>query len=115
MGGDAHRLEVTFFLDDDPPESPAESEGRTAEDRFADEMLTDDEKEIWERVKERRRREGRSSPLPTLMPVQPGRTRRGMGTGRDPAKPRGERHAWVLKDDRGPLEDRWTWVLRVGD
>jgi hypothetical protein len=32
---------------------------------------------------------------------------------RDPAKPRGERHPWVLKDDRGLLEDRHVWTFEV--
>jgi hypothetical protein len=36
---------------------------------------------------------------------------------RDPAKPRGARVPWVLKDDRGLLEDRfaWTITLRAAD
>jgi hypothetical protein len=32
---------------------------------------------------------------------------------RDPVKPRGERRAWVLQDERGLLEDRRAWVLEV--
>jgi len=32
---------------------------------------------------------------------------------RDPCKPKGERFPWVLKDDRGLLEDRRTWILNV--
>jgi hypothetical protein len=33
---------------------------------------------------------------------------------RDPAKPRGARLPWVLKDDQGLLEDRHAFVLVVG-
>jgi hypothetical protein len=32
---------------------------------------------------------------------------------RDPAQPKGERFPWVLKDERGLLEDRRSWVLVV--
>jgi hypothetical protein len=31
----------------------------------------------------------------------------------DPAKPAGARRPWVLKDDRGLLEDRWSWEIEV--
>ena len=31
----------------------------------------------------------------------------------DPAKPKGAKRAWVLKDDRGLLEDRRAWVIEV--
>ena len=31
----------------------------------------------------------------------------------DPAKPAGARRPWVLKDERGLLEDRWTWEIEV--
>jgi hypothetical protein len=31
----------------------------------------------------------------------------------DPAKPKGEARPWVLKDDRGLLEDRFEWTLEV--
>ena len=32
---------------------------------------------------------------------------------RDPVRPKGARHPWVLKDDRGLLEDRRVWTLTV--
>jgi len=152
-----HDLDVEFYLDDAPPAPKEGVAEKTPEDRFADDMLTERERKIWERIKKRREAEGRRQPLPLLMPGQGGRVRRGMGTGRDerprgvvlrakrrkkggrrmhtavlpavlaPGRhhltavvrddtlPRGEAHPWVLEDDRGLLEDRWTWVLVVPD
>jgi hypothetical protein len=31
----------------------------------------------------------------------------------DPARPKGERRPWVLRDPRGLLEDRWEWIIEV--
>jgi hypothetical protein len=149
-----HELEVTWYLGDEPPVTQTDEPERTAEDDFAEGMLTEEEKKLWERIKRRRKAEGRTTPR-TSVPYKPGSVRRARGTGRDgppvgerikgtkrrarggvrvhgpvlpdlgpgrhlltavvrdPAKPRGARHPWVLKDDRGLLEDRHTFVLVV--
>jgi hypothetical protein len=51
---------------------------------------------------------------PTLPALGPGRYVL-TAVVRDPAKPKGARHPWVLKDDRGLLEDRVRWTLEVPD
>ena len=151
-----HELEVRFFLGDEPPvtegEVPTE---QTPEEAFGEDMLSDEEREVWERIRKRRPKPEPGATRPAEVPHKPGSVRRGRGTGRDepppgrglrvrrerqeggeriyvpaipklapgrylltavvrdPARPRGERHAWVLKDDRGLLEDRCTWTLVV--
>ena len=157
MQPNTHRLEVEFFLGAAPQptdEEPVEG-ATTEEESFADELLTDDEQRIWERIRRRREQEGKTVALPTFLPIQSGRVRRTVGTGkddapagvrlksrrrkesgvgtfvepvlgrlepgrylltgvvRDPARPKGSKHAWVLKDDRGLLEDRCSWILVV--
>jgi len=149
-----HALEVEWFLGDEPPVTETDEPERTAEDDFEEGMLTEAEKKLWERIKRRRKAEGRTAPR-TSVPHKPGLVRRRRGTGRDdapvgerikgkkrkarggarihspvlpdlgpgrylltavvrdPAKPRGARHPWVLKDDQGLLEDRHAFVLVV--
>jgi len=153
-----HRLEVEFHLGPAPQETveePDDGGATTKEESFADEMLTDDEKRIWERIRRRREAEGKTVALPTFLPVKSGMVRRMTGTAkeaapagerlrtrrrkekgvgtfvepvlprldpgrylltcvvRDPVRPRGSKHPWVLKDDRGLLEDRRSWILVV--
>ncbi len=153
-----HRLEVEFYLGPAPQETteePDDAGATTEEEAFADEMLTDDERRIWERIRRRRESEGKTVALPTFLPVKRGMVRRTIGTAkealppgkrlrtrrrkergvgsfvepilprldagryrltcvvRDPARPKGARHPWVLKDDRGLLEDRHAWILVV--
>ena len=50
--------------------------------------------------------------LPPLATLAPGRHLL-TAVVRDPTRIRGERFPWVLKDDRGLLEDRRAWVLVV--
>lgn len=149
-----HDLEVTWFVGDEPPVTESDESERSLEDEFADGMLTEEEKKLWERIKRRRKEEGRTAPR-TSVPHKPGLVRRRQGTGRDdppvgdpiqgkkrrarggarvhspvlpdlgpgryhltavvrdPAKPRGARLPWVLKDDQGLLEDRHVFVLVV--
>jgi hypothetical protein len=64
------------------------------------------------RVRRRRNDAGRQEVQALLPPLAPGRYVL-TAVVRDPAKPRGERYPWVLKDDRGLLEDRRVWVLEV--
>lgn len=49
---------------------------------------------------------------PTLPDLPPGRHLL-TAVVRDPARPKGERFPWVLKDEAGLLEDRATWILVV--
>jgi len=58
--------------------------------------------------------DGRAASAPTL-PDLPGGKHLLTVVVRDPVKPKGERFPWVLKDDRGLLEDRRTWILIVPD
>jgi hypothetical protein len=57
---------------------------------------------------------GGEASVPTLPPLAPGRYLL-TAVVRDRAVFKGERFAWVLKDDRGLLEDRVTWTLVVPD
>lgn len=61
----------------------------------------------WRRDKEL----GRYAEL-QVPPLEPGRYLL-TAVAWDPARPRKERRPWVLKDERGLLEDRWTWTLVV--
>ena len=152
-----HDLEVAFFLGSEPPTTEDEPEEvpLTPEDEFAEDMLSEEERKIWERIRKRRPARRPEDDTTSAVPHKPGLVRRWLGTAkndpppgrgirgrkrklkggvrvhepvipvlpagryvltavvRDPAKPRGERHRWVLKDDRGLLEDRRTWVLVV--
>ncbi len=150
-----HPLEVEWYLGDEPPVTETDEAERTEEDDFGDGMLTEEERKLWERIKRRRKEEGRTAPR-TSVPHKPGLVRRRRGTGRDappvgerikgkkrkarggrrihapvlpdlgpgrylltavvrdPARPRGARHPWVLKDDQGLLEARHAFVLVVG-
>jgi hypothetical protein len=57
-----------------------------------------------------REKDGRWAHTPQVPRLAPGRYVL-TAVVRDPAKPKGERFPWVLKDERGLLEDRRTWVL----
>jgi len=50
--------------------------------------------------------------LVTLPELPPGRHRLTVVVW-DPAKPKGARRPWVLKDERGLLEDRHTWLIEI--
>ncbi|MFV1959328.1 MAG: M64 family metallopeptidase, partial [Planctomycetota bacterium] len=153
-----HRLEVAWVLGPAPEaaDEKSETEERTAEDAFADEMLKEGERRLWRRIQRRRKAEGRTTPLPALLPRRPGSARRTEGTGKEPVPPGralrsrrrrvkgalvyapvipalepgryqltvvvrdstrlpGARFPWVLKDERGLLEDRHAWILVVPD
>lgn len=169
-----HELEVTWYLGPEPvvTETEGESVPLTPEEAFGEEMLTEADRKMWERIRKRRaaeaaaaeaeRAEGDAPPasaaegeMPEIVPARAGRRTYGtaheerpsgdtlrdrrrkarggvrvhapvlpaLAPGRygltvvvqDPVRPRGSRSAWVVKDERGLLEDRYTWVLVVGE
>lgn len=59
-----------------------------------------------------KREDGRYAYVPTLPPLGAGEHLLTVVV-RDPTRIKGERFPWVLKDDRGLLEDRRSWVLVV--
>jgi hypothetical protein len=65
------------------------------------------------RIEKDRGRDGETIVRPVIPPgLAPGRHLL-TAVVRDPVKPKGARHPWVIKDERGLLEDRRTWVLVV--
>ncbi len=133
-----HDLEVEFRLGPAPEVTPKTDPGDTPEDRFGDELLTPAEREMWKRIQERRKAEGRSAALPELLPST--QRRRAEGTAGDPPPPgdalrsrrRHDRERgvdvvtpvlpdlapgrWLLtvrvQDDARPRGAKFPWVLR---
>lgn len=132
-----HELEVTWYLGDEPPATESEEKEATPEDEFGEEMLTEEERKLWERIKRRREREGRTTPEPSA-PYKPDLVRRWHGTANDDPPPgeliRGRKrkarggvriHAPVLpdlgpgrylltavvRDPARPRGERRSWVL----